>query len=53
LAKVLEKTYDKRIKTFLFSHKDRDRDVHVNKPSKKQLLIFKPKKLRNHAMKEA
>jgi len=27
--------------------------VHVNKPSKKQLSIFKPKKLRNHAMMEA
>jgi len=31
----------------------RERGVHVNKPSKIQLLIFKPKKLQDHAMKKA
>jgi len=31
----------------------RERGVRVNKSSKKQLLIFKPKKLRNHAIRKA
>jgi len=31
----------------------RERGVHVNKPGTKQILIFKPKKLRNHPLKAA
>jgi len=33
----------KESKLSFISYKDRDRGVHVNKPSKEQILIFKSK----------